>query len=419
MSLLYLAGKDFNLLRRAASVTVTIGGADALYPVANLYDDVPSVPFRFSSITANSAFKCDLNAILNSPMTAWTAGSPDNWIETDVGTGTVTQLSPGRGGAGSAARLNGGASGTATISQDLSNKFAAGDQVWVELYTSHGAGLTLKAQIYNLHTNKYLTSSNTWQTAATDYLVHSSDTSGAYVSIPFGFTLEPFGGTQPERPTLSLIIYTTSNGNVDVDDVVMYPGVNYASIHGHNLDAVTSQIQTSTDDFVAQSTTQGTFTVIRPAYYKYLGSMVFSRWWRFEFPGTNRAIPFIGEAVLGQAKVALRKQNYGMEVQSLFPQVRNQTPAGRQFRYPMTTDEQRAVTIGFKHFLSTQIAELRDEWHRRSGGGRYPMILVPSDTENIVIHGRADETFTYHWLNRFHWEDEITVTESPFPRPGF
>lgn len=412
MSLLYLVGPKLNHLSRAAAVTNVTGGDDPLFPITNLYDDQPDVPYRFGLNSANCFFKVDIDLFAGTgAFTTWSAGSPSGWTKSTTGTGAVTQLSPGKDATGSAVRLNAGAAGTALVFKSVTVR--AGEMLKLDDLLAFQVAATglIGVQIYNNSTAKYLQSNGTWSAVQANF-VSSGPTAWA-TSTTSAFQVEAFGGANPERPSLTFSISTSSNANCDVDDVYMYPGVNFGSIHGHNIDSVSPLIAKSTDNFTVNSTTVATMTIARPAFYSSF-TMTYARWWGLDLFGTNQAKPYIGEFVLGQAQTAGKAADYGFETSISFPQLRYGTLGRHLHVAGLATDEVRNLHLTFRHTL-TMLAELKDEWVRRSQGGLYPMIIVPRDTEAAVYHGRISPDFTHSRLTIDIEDDEVTIEGSPFP----
>lgn len=407
-ALLYLVGPKFNHLTRASSVTVATGAEDPLYPLVNIDDDRPAVPFRFNALVANSAVKCDLAPFTDGVLTTWAGGVPSGFTKTTTGTGTVTQLSPGRDGTGSAARLNGGAAGTAILSRTFTPR--AGELWVIEQAFQVAATGTIRVQVYNYNTNKFLQPGGTWAAAAADFFTQGATAWGTFTTP--AFQIEPFGGSNPNQPLIQINHYTTNNVNCDVDDIVPMPGVNFSSFHGHNLDSVGVTLNSSTDNFVANNVQQGAFVIARPSFYVSI-AMTYKRWWAFTLNGTNQAKPYIGEWVVGQAQTAARGAIDGFEVKPYYPQFRNQGSGGEVWINPQTTDEQHIIRLPFEHTIA-EWNEIRNEWLRRSQGGFYPMVIVPLNDEPSVYYGRLDNSMANRRVFPGFSEDDVVFTESPF-----
>jgi hypothetical protein len=342
-------------------------------------------------------------------LTTWAGGTPSGFTKTTGGTGTVTQLSPGRDGSGSAARLNAGAAaGTAILSRTFTPR--AGEFWVIEQAFQVAASGTIRVQVYNYNTNKFLQANGTWATAAADFFTQGT-TAWATFTTP-AFQIEAFGGSNPNQPLVQINYYTTSNANCDVDDIVPMPGTNFASIHGHNLDSVSPLIQHSTDNFSVNSTTLATMVIARPAFYSSF-AMTYKRWWGLDLLGTNQAKPYLGEFVLGQAQTAARGAIDGFEVKPYYPQFRNQGSGGEVWINPQTTDEQHIIRLPFEHTIA-EWNEIRNEWLRRSQGGFYPMVIVPLNDEPSVYYGRIDNSIANRRVFPGFSEDDVVFTESPF-----
>jgi hypothetical protein len=74
------------------------------------------------------------------------------------------------------------------------------------------------------------------------------------------------------------------------------------------------------------------------------------------------------------------------------------------------------LRLSFRRRNDAGYREGRDDIIRQCRGGQWPVIVVPIDTEDLVVHGRLDSSWRV--LRQFlsAWEDDITLSETPLPQ---
>jgi hypothetical protein len=392
MALYYLTGEQFNVLETASTMTST--SADTNYPLTNLYQSPglnrPSRPFRFNANAADLNITADINRVGNP---GFETSTLDGWTKAMTATG--------------------GSSGTGARYQDVTVR--AGERFQFDGYLrSDGVG-SADVQIENLHTGLFVASSG-WGTAAS--FVTTSATS--YTQQTGTFTMEGITacGGYP-KVTLRLHLQTTSTGNCYWDDIQLYPAVNFVSIHGHNLGpVVTPELYSDTADFAGAGTLRKTLTIAKPSFYGFLSTDIYAPDWRLKLSGTNHAIPYVGELVLGYAETAGTRQEYGWSVAEKYPQARAETEAGEVYVSRLSDDGPRTAVLPFRYGAVSEYTSARDDIVRRSYGGEVPMVVVPYSSEGDVIHGRLGSQWDVTRENLTSVDGDLVVVESGLPVVG-
>ena len=409
-----LAGGQYaNLLELAKAVTCS-PAADASFPIANLYDGAPSKPFKFGSAPADPYITVDLDRLGGyGDMEAWTGGTPNGWTEVNTGTGAVTQDVVNFHGGASAALMTGG-TGSASIYRDTTVR--AGERLTLEAWLAGDGTASARIRVQNLQTGKYLTSAGAWQVAAADV---DSRSIASYAQTLKDFTVEGYAVCQVPTVTLRITLLCNQSGSSIADDVAVYPHVNVASIHGHNIDALNAlQLRSSTDAFVGVDTLEATLAMQQPAFYGYLATAIKRRWLRLKLVGTNTSAVMLGEFWLAYAETASRGAQWGFTVITVEDQVRTESEAAEVTVFSLSQHARREVTLHFRPRNATQHAEFRDDLLRRCRGGKYPAIVIPVDDEPLILHGRFPNGDALTRAFLAVWDVDIRVVESPFPFVG-
>lgn len=419
----YVAGQLLNFLEQARAITLS-PGVDGNFPAVRLYDGYADGVCLWSANAANPYALVDL-AMLDSSgadngnLDAWAGGLPSGWAVTATGGGSVVQTSvAGEMRSGSAAKLNKGA-GTASLLKTY--RVRSGQRLTIEAYVRIAVGGNIGLQVYNPVTKKYLTSGGAWQTAQAYWATEAA--SAVYVQKTIPFTVEDFAANQSAVTYLELsVVATAGAGGSDfafVDDAFLWPTWNAVVVAGHNIEpGLVTEARSSTDNFGASNVLEATMSVRQPAFHSYLSTPSTKRYVKLLMTGTQSAqagAVYAGELVVTYLEAALSFGQYDWELQFMDEQVRNTSRAGKVFATPLMTDARRLLRMSFKPRNDAAYREMRDDIVRRSRGGQWPLVIVPTDGEDIVIHGRMDSSWRVirHFLNQ--WEDDLTVSESPLP----
>jgi len=156
-----------------------LGGQNAV----TLNKTSPLVGLRDAKVSQAGAEK-----VLNGGLNAWTAGVPDNWTETDVGDGTVTEDTTNKVEGTSSANLGGGTIGQGTnILQDIAIPNDATKVYVLRSYLGFtGGAATVVLRLIDTVNNKSLDSAGVWQPGATTALwTDSTDAAFTRYAIRF------------------------------------------------------------------------------------------------------------------------------------------------------------------------------------------------------------------------------------------
>lgn len=411
-ALRFIAGNPayYNVLARGV---LSSSSADALYPLANVKDGDPAKPFMFAATGADLWVKVDTSLLVGSNFDLWSAGSPVGWSKILSGAGTVTQDAVIMVSGSSAALNQPAGVDIASVFQDVTVR--AGDWHKFDAFVRVGAGPTAEMTIRNLHTGNYLTPTVTWS-ATPQAALTQTNTAGLFANKIATFQTEDYGTVGEDTCTLRITLSQTGAGLSWFDNAYLYPGVDFFSIHGHNLNARIPVVLESSPDDAAWST-QITATSKKPAFAGISAAApTFARYWRVRYSGTPLARIFYGEVVVGQLASALRSHLYGWPTTFIFDQLRMETENGHVQTFKQAQFERRAVKLEFQVGAQNEFEQLRDAWTRRSFGGHYPMIVVPDDADAaLVFQGRM--TSELEVLKHFLavWSTDIVFAESAFP----
>lgn len=404
-NLVMLYGKNLNAVRRAgllAAGNVTVSDEDSSYPKARIWDDIPGRAFKFSTHTTPRV-KVDGNVIQNGNLESWASSSnANNWTES----GTVAQNSTSPHGGTYDAKLTGS---TSSLTQYATVR--PGEPYRLDLWAKVVTGNTAAVFVNCEQTGLWLQSDGSWGSFAACL----TTTSTSYTNLTLNFTVQSYATLMTEEPRLLVYLYHNSgSGDVFFDDVALYPGLDFSSIHGHNVTpSWTAKLQSSDDG--SSFTDRATFTKSQSTFWTRLGSTIYARYWRLDLSGGNTSVAkmWIGEWVLGYAKTMTTLYDNSNEAIRRQLQLRVPTMAGPHV-YKLHDTATRTLRLPFHLVSSTDRGEML-EAIERSALGNYPLVIVPLDTEAPVIHGRVPEEYRETRLLVAETESEMLIEESPFP----
>ena len=65
---------------------------------------------------------------------------------------------------------------------------------------------------------------------------------------------------------------------------------------------------------------------------------------------------------------------------------------------------------------STEHQQMRDQLLTMSGGGAYPVIVIPTETDpDVCIYGRIEDSISFARTNHVIREADVTVVEEALP----
>lgn len=413
MSFLFLTGSRFNQFGLG---TVSVDPAEAaVAPKANLYDSDPSTPHIAGSIQADSYMRVRLAGLTNP---GFETSTLSGWTDNDQGTGTSVETSTGaevRSGS-KALKMTGSDATTNYGSRYQSITVTSGEtrKATVRSIPISGTGTIFSLYLYNTRTLKYYngTAWATTRAAAASALYTGSP---GYGTTSITYTIESYEATRSETCSLRWEL-VCPEGECAIDDVSDWPGVTFAGIFGHNYAPTLSPlVQYSTDG--SSWTTHATMTIQRPAFFATF-SAIYAEYWQIKLSGTPLEAPYTGEAVLGQYREGSTQIAAGPMPTWDIPGVRSAGTIGRPMVYNFATDATESIRLVFSGDSETEAREAVFGMFVRSGQGRYPVIIVPTDTESFVYYGRLMQPFSLERpaLGIYDWG--IDLVGDPFPTVG-
>jgi hypothetical protein len=197
------------------------------------------------------------------------------------------------------------------------------------------------------------------------------------------------------------------------------------SMHGHNLPpSVTVDLvsDATSSGFGAASTEAAGIAVLQPAFYAVLSSAINSRWIRVDTNDPVAASDLsIGELVIGltTALSAPRHTNVSSwQLGEQLPQIRQTTQGGTIRALALLEQPMRVLGLPHLAVSSSDHQAIRDEIYRRTDYGAEPIVLIPWDSESVVIYGRIDSQATFERTNPDRYSHSIAIVELPGPVVG-
>ena len=395
-----------NILERPNTVLTASQTPSSLFPLSRAADGQPDQVFIFPAVAANDYIQADINQVLNESFETWTLSTvPDDWVAAITNDGTVTEHTGVHINLGtSGLQLDNGATGTAEVHQDVIMR--SGEEFRLDLFArTDNAADVAEIEIQNLETGNYSNSGGTWQAGQTNVRTEAST---VLTQVLATRTVEAFSVTRRHLTTLRIRLHmdaSAANTTHNYDDVLIFPGVNFASVHGHNIDPkMTVELHSDTEPAFGSPTDHGDFTVSVPTFFLKIATMQFERHWRVpQFTGTQSTVTGaleVGLCFLGQVISLLGAPSQpGLEIAEILPQERAESRlSAKQWRLRHAKHEQRVVQLQFENLTDARETEFRDEVLKRTEYGVQPMVMViQSDEADKCIHGRrppGEATFT-------------------------
>ena len=424
-SIVYLVGKYANILNGAESVAGS--SEDSLYPAANLYDELPAKPFKFNAAGADDTIDVDANRLLNGDFEDWTAGAagelPDNWEDNAQDPAYDTDREGTIVDEGTySLRIEAAGTDGYAIQQDFTVLSGWAMTATGKAYSTAG-GKAADIRIQNLHTGKWLDANGDWQ-STTDYVVRDDTADTNWTSDTVTFSVEPYSTTGRHTCTLRVICWWEGNGAVTYgyfDGVAVWPHVNFASIHGHNLDAgalITPKLQSDDNSSYSSVALLKTMTVIRPAFYSKLGSLCTERYYRLLLDGAHHEAGEIGQLVLGQYDTLARSISATSDptMDHAQPQSRSTMPNRQIYARKLSDQKQREWSFDYVARTTAQREEIL-ELAERCNHGVDPIVFVPFDDESAVLYGYLTDLSVAERRKagkQDTWWYRLGISESPF-----
>jgi len=402
MAFQFSAGRYANFLTRLRTAPVQ-SSSDALYPVAGLYDGRANMPTRWAAATADCNVYADLcpwgDPSFEAGVSEWTQVS-----------GTMDQ------------------SGTQKATGSYSARFTAAGSYYYEFSARAGEARTISAwlyggggscaavvRVYCVETGHYLQSGGASWAAGSSNVLSRTTASGA--TSTQAYTVEPLSTTFADVVTLRVYVAQENAGTTYRDDVTDLPAVTFSSVHGHNFGAaLTPKVQSSPDNVTW--TDRITPTLRRDVIWGTVAA-TYVRYWRLLLSGTPGAIPWAGEWWLGQYGSFTCAPDYPLTIEYDDHQTRAEAGDGAQSVYLRGGAPIRRVAMVFRPRNDAEYQQLRDEVWRASRGGRYPMILVPTETDSdTCIMGRLVDSVQVQRTSYALRGMDLEMMEEPLPQMG-
>lgn len=432
MAFKYMAGRYLNLLTRAgsygASPTATpesSGTADASYPLANLYNGVPALPYRISSTTAGMYVRWANNLVVNgdmeqSSLTGWTASSATLTSETGAGlyhkgTRSMKVVTSSAGGG---------------AYQDIAVQAGEYLQVWAAL-RSDGTNLA-RVTVRCLDTNQDLNSSGVWSAVGTFAMTRSTATMAAIT--PIAFQVPSYATIGKATATIRVLVTGAANAQTFyADEVLIVPALDFVGVFGHGFDPSTgvALVTFGANYWHSPASVVSFGSATNGACAKQIaivtnGSRVYDPFpGVFFYPGgaygtySSRVAPWIGELVVGQTRTFPRSPSSFNVTPAYTGQMRAKTRGGSASVFNANAWSRRDVKMSVMHTAYADADATVAEFLGMTEGGRYPVVLLPESLDTTAaIYGRVTDALTFDYempKGRFS-TTEITVEEEALPR---
>lgn len=423
----YIAGELLNFLELARTITPS-PALDANFPASRLYDGYADAVALFGSNAAGPSLTVDLaikdrNGVDNGNLDAWSGGLPTGWEIDFSGTGSVAETTTaGEIRSGSAAKMRRTSGSYYGLTKFY--RVRAGQRFNISLWCRIAGAGSFKAWLYNPVTKKFLTSGGAWTPTPSYFTTEAASTS--YVEKTLSFVVESMATCQAPTTLLQLGVMDQGTGGGSdfafVDDVFLWPTWNAIVVAGHNIEpGMAPEMRASTDNFSASNVLEASMVVRQPSFWALAASEITKRYARLVLSGTQSSLAgaaYIGEFAVTYLEAALRGISGTRDGYSLRFFADNIVSAARWGRVNaarITTQRRRSLLLPFRPNSDASWLEQRDEITARCHGALWPLILVPLDSEDVVLHARLDESWQAQRLHSDVYDTDLVVSDNPFP----
>jgi hypothetical protein len=401
----------------ACSATV-----DSSYPLSSIYDGRSAFPMKLSAATTGFFVSWPNSLVANGDMeqgtTGWTTNSVTATSETGAG-----NYHKGSKSLKLVATVTGGYAYQRVTVQ-------AGEylQIWAAA-KSDGTNYAL-VRVKCLDTGQYVKDDGTWYASSTAVMNKTGNTMTAFT--PVTFRVPTFAEIGRATATLEILLQVGTNGaTCYFDEVLLVPGIDWVSLHGHGLDASTGlAFETHGASYwhspAAHSISFGSATNAAlkaqtcaiqntsrvydpfPGVYFYPGGAYGTY--------TTMAAPWLGELVVGQSADLTCAPDYPVSIEYQDAQERATTAQGGQYVYSHAARPRRVLGLSWRFRNDAEFQQVRDTFFQGSSAGRYPMVVLPTETDpDVVVYGRCAEGLLTSRVSYAIRTGEMEIVEEPLP----
>ena len=294
----FLAGLAANACTQAWAVTVTNEHALADFQSAKLPNGRPWEPFISGAAVLDWEAVFDMNSITDADfeLNAAAAAPGGDWV-VETGTPVITTAQKH--------------TGSKSLEFNAANESAYQDRVCIPGNTYRfeialwGDGTnTIEVELLDLRTGKYKTSASdtSWATTATSLFSRST---ASFANNVRTLVLEAAPDGSLGTTTLRIRIKKVGTGTAYADLALLYPKIDFASLHDFNYhDQIDVEIRSSDDDFVGDDDDEGSLPTRRVRTYLAFTptSSTPKRWRKLLINGTPFDPLRFGQLVMGERK---------------------------------------------------------------------------------------------------------------------
>lgn len=426
---LYLAGAGYNQLARCATAP-TPGSSDSILGnVGALYDYETWEPFVFDG---TNYLDIDLNQVPNGDFEAAFVSSLPTAAWVKLGSCTISRDTVTFDQGAASLKITGVTAQGAGAYYDL--VVAAGEVLNFDpairiQQDSVGSDAAVRVSVRNLVTGNYLAADGTWQASLAGWVSDTTLASPRWVSNTDGapgpggpgyFTVESYATCKSDLVTLRVYCWQTNtlgsgSNTLWFDNVVVYPRINYVSIHGHNTSAGMGPVELRSGTSSPAATVRATLTLAQPTMFASFAAKD-ARYWRLiatTTPPDSRQW-LLREVVLGQSRELTQQREDGAESVLIDTQDRGEADLGPGEAYTRVDRARRRMTIRLKHPSSTELGEWQ-EIMARSRNGAIPLVMVPDSTADAALLCKVEPEWSSAHLRGSFTTSGCTLDELPHP----
>ncbi len=219
---------------------------------------------------------------------------------------------------------------------------------------------------------------------------------------------------------LQVTCICTGTGFAYFDSIIDTPGVNAATVNGHNCDPGIVPSMLWSDDNAA-FTQAAAGVVYQPSFYVSLPvtqAPLYHRYWKVLFTGTNSVQTgtiWLSELVLGQYTALQRGPNMGLEFDYVPNSVAIGASPGHVSVMPLGSRDPRNIAFKFRLTSTSSYLEHLSEFVLRIQLGVFPAVFIPNDADpRVCVLGpiMGKKAFQQQLLTM--WDCDGGMIELPF-----